>query len=238
MTKLYGTLLCSVLLSFGCARDDPPRGSTTPENPPSAKESALGASDRPPRILFLGTSLTAGLGVGRDQAYPAHIERRIRDRGWRFEVVNAGVSGDTSAGGLSRLEWLLRDTVDVLVLELGANDGLRGLAVDAMERNLRTIIQRTRERYPDVDVLLAGMRMPPNLGRDYTRAYEMVFPRLAESEDAVLIPFLLAGVGGEAAFNQADGVHPNARGHAAMAETVWTHLEPVLEAMAGSREPA
>ncbi len=144
-------------------------------------------------------------------------------------MVNAGVSGDTSSGGLSRLEWLLRDTVDVLVLELGGNDGLRGIPPDAMHDNLAEIIDRTRAKYPDVRILLAGMRMPPNLGQDYVRAFERVYVDLAREKDVQLIPFLLEGVGGIRTLNQPDGVHPTAEGHRLIADTVWDYLRPVLE---------
>lgn len=189
-------------------------------------------------ILFLGNSLSAGLGVRSNEAFPSLIQQRIDSLGWRFRVVNAGVSGDTSSGGLSRLEWLLRDTVDVLVLELGANDGLRGIPPDAMRDNLSEIIDRTRARYPSVEILLAGMRMPPNLGQDYARAFEQVYVELAREKDVHLIPFLLEGVGGVRAMNQQDGIHPTAEGHRIIAQTVWTYLSPLLEEMRFVSSPA
>jgi acyl-CoA thioesterase I len=179
-------------------------------------------------VLFVGTSLTAGYGVGEAAAYPAVIQDTIDARGLPFRVVNAGISGETSAGGLRRIDWSLQQPVDVLVLELGANDGLRGLDPRAMEDNIDGIITRTRERYPDAAVVLVGMEAPPNLGSSYTDSYRDVFTTLARRHDAALVPFLLEGVAGEAALNIDDGIHPNPAGHRILASTVWRVLEPVL----------
>ncbi len=179
-------------------------------------------------MLFLGTSLTAGQGVAEDEAFPALIQQKIDSAGLRFRVVNAGVSGETSAGGLRRLGWLLRQPVDVLVLELGANDGLRGQDVDSLEANLQAIIDRTRAADPGVAIVIAGMEAPPTMGAAFTSRFRAVFPRLARGNRAALIPFLLDGVGGVRALNQADGIHPTAEGHRIIAETVWRVLEPVL----------
>ena len=235
MSKLYGLLVLPVLLLSGCGgsngQEDPPAPAPdTAEatiSPPSAEDTS--GSESPQRILFLGNSLTAGLGVRQNEAYPALIRERIDSLGWNFEVVNAGLSGDTSSGGLRRLDWLLRDSVDVLVLALGANDGLRGLSPAAMKENLITIIERTRERSPGVRIVLAGMKMPPNLGREYTQAFERAFVQVAEEEDVAFVPFLLEEVGGVPSLNQPDGVHPNAAGHRVIAETVWDTLRSVLE---------
>jgi acyl-CoA thioesterase I len=183
-------------------------------------------------ILFVGTSLTAGYGVGEDYAWPAIIQEKIDAAGLPFRVRNAGISGETSAGGLRRIDWSLQQPVDVLVLELGANDGLRALDTDAMRRNLDEILRRTRERYPDVAILLAGMEAPPNLGPAYTRRFRQVFRDLAREHRAALVPFLLEGVAGEAALNIQDGIHPNPRGHRVIAGTVWQTLGPLLEARA------
>ena len=179
-------------------------------------------------MLFLGTSLTAGQGVAEDEAFPALIQQEIDSAKLDFRVVNAGVSGETSAGGLRRLEWLLRQPIDVLVLELGANDGLRGQDVDSLEANLQTIIDRTKAADPGVAIVIAGMEAPPNMGPEFTARFRAVFPRLARANHAALIPFLLEGVGGVRALNQADGIHPTAEGHGIIAETVWRVLEPVL----------
>jgi acyl-CoA thioesterase-1 len=187
-----------------------------------------GASPASPTVVFLGDSITAGYGVESSQAYPALIQQRINAKGWDFKVVNAGQSGDTSAGGLSRLDWLLKSKIDVLVLELGANDGLRGLPVETTKKNLAAIMRRTKERYPDVKIIVAGMKLPPNFGRDYVRQFETMFLSLAKENDAALIPFILEGVGGLRDFNLADGIHPTAKGHEIIAANVWKVLEPVL----------
>lgn len=183
-----------------------------------------------PAIVFLGTSLTAGLGLPESEAYPALIQSRLDAAGLDYRVVNAGVSGDTSAGGLRRLDWLLRLPVAVLVLELGANDMLRGQPPDAVEDNLGAILERTREAHPDVRFVVAGMRAAPNLGRDYTEAFDEVYPRIAERFDAALVPFLLEDVAARPELNQIDGIHPTAQGHALIADRVWQTLEPVLQA--------
>jgi len=192
----------------------------------------LGLSDAGPAprvLLFLGDSITAGYGLDPEQAYPALIQEKIDARGWNFRVVNAGQNGDTSAGGLNRLDWLLKNRVDVLVLELGGNDGLRGLPTATTAKNLQAIIDRTKAKYPDAAVIIAGMKVPPNMGGDYARRFETVFTDLAKKNQAVLIPFVLEGVGGVRALNLADGIHPTARGHEIIAATVWKFLEPVLK---------
>ena len=182
-------------------------------------------------VLFLGDSLTAGYGLEKIQAFPALIQAKIDVLGWPFEAVNAGVSGETSSGGLRRIGWLLRRRIDVLVLALGANDGLRGVPLDVTRENLQGIIDRTRAKYPDVQVVIAGMEVPPNLGADYTSEFRSIFPGLVKINDVKLIPFLLAGVGGEPDLNLADRIHPNVAGHRIVAETVWGVLKPVLEGM-------
>ncbi len=186
---------------------------------------------RDPRgvILFLGTSLTAGYGVGADKAFPALIQQKLDSAGYPFRVENAGLSGETSAGGLRRLDWSLQQPIDVLVLELGGNDGLRGLSVVELRANLDSIMTRTRRRYPESDILLAGMEAPPNLGAAYTSEFRATYRELARKHHAVLIPFLLEGVGGKPELNQEDGIHPNVTGHAIVAQTVWRALQPMLQ---------
>jgi acyl-CoA thioesterase I len=182
-------------------------------------------------VLFLGDSITAGYGLELSQAFPALIQEKIQAKGWRFKAVNAGQSGDTSAGALDRLNWLLKNRVDVLVLELGGNDGLRGLPVEGTQKNLQAIIDRTKAKYPQAKIIIAGMKVPPNMGRDYAKKFEAVFVDLAKKNKAPLIPFVLEGVGGVRELNLPDGVHPTAKGHQIVAATVWKVLEPVLRSM-------
>jgi len=181
------------------------------------------------RVVVLGDSLAAGYGVEPQEAFPALLQQKVDTAGLKFTVVNAGVSGNTSADGLARIDWLLKRKMDVLVLELGGNDGLRGVPVTAMRDNLQGIIDRVKQRYPEARILVAGMRLPPNLGPDYTEAFRKVFAELAKKNNAALIPFLLEGVGGKPLLNQDDHIHPTADGHKIIAETVWKVLKPVLE---------
>jgi acyl-CoA thioesterase I len=193
---------------------------------------STGATPQPGVVLFLGDSITAGYGLELSQAFPALIQEKINAKGWNFKVVNAGQSGDTSAGALDRLDWLLKNRVEVLVLELGANDGLRGLPAESTGKNLQLIIDRTKAKYPAARIVIAGMKVPPNMGRDYAEKFEAVFIDLAKKNKAPLIPFVLEGVGGVPALNLPDGIHPTAKGQGIVAATVWKTLEPVLRSMA------
>ena len=184
-------------------------------------------------ILFLGDSITAGYGLDTTQAFPALIQEKIETRGWPVRVVNAGQSGDTSSGGLSRIDWLLRSPVDILVLELGANDALRGVPPEVTQKNLQAIIDRVRAKYPQVKVVIAGMMVPPNMGREFSRRFNGIFPELAKRNGATLIPFVLEGVGGVRELNLADGIHPTAKGHQIVAVNVWKVLEPLLTKLVG-----
>jgi acyl-CoA thioesterase-1 len=214
-----------------------PRTAGTPASstvaPPAAAGEARPASSRVdvseprPRIVVLGDSLTAGYGLDAAQAYPALLQRRLDEAGFDYEVVNMGVSGDTSAGGLRRLDWALDGNVRVLIVALGGNDALRGLAPADLERNLGAIIDRARAR--GIDVLLCGMEAPPNLGASYTAAFRDVYRRLAQEKRVALLPFLLEGVAGVPGLNQADGIHPNEEGARRIADLVWTRLEPLLK---------
>jgi acyl-CoA thioesterase I len=181
-----------------------------------------------PAVLFLGTSLTAGYGIDPQQAYPALIQQKIDSAGLDYRVINAGLSGETSAGALRRADWLFQQPISVLVLETGANDGLRGLPPDSLRANIQAILDRAQRLHPRPRIVLVGMRVPPNYGRAYSQQFESVYPQLAKANGVVLVPFLLEGVGGVRALNQADGVHPTAEGQRKMAETVWRVLEPVL----------
>jgi acyl-CoA thioesterase-1 len=191
----------------------------------------IGAAPMPRVVLFLGDSITAGYGLDISQAYPALIQEKIDAKNWPFKVVNAGQSGDTTAGGLNRIDWLLRSRIDVLVLELGANDGLRGLPAENVQKNLQAIIDRVRTKYPEVKIVIAGMKVPPNMGRSYTEQFQSVFVSLAKKNNAPLIPFILEGVGGVRDLNLPDGIHPTARGHEIVAANVWKALEPVLQSV-------
>lgn len=199
-------------------------------NAPSRGEAAAATaeSDSGPAILFVGTSLTAGLGVQPEEAYPALIEEKIDSAGLPFRVVNAGVSGETSAGALRRIDWLLRQPFDVFVLETGANDMLRGTDLDSTTANIQAIIDRVRAERPEARIVLIGMMAPPNLGRDYAQRFAAIYPELAARNDLTLVPFLLEDVGGVAELNLADGMHPSPEGHRIMAGTVWEVLEPEL----------
>jgi acyl-CoA thioesterase-1 len=192
--------------------------------------------DDRPVVVFLGTSLTAGLGLARDEdTFVARVAELADSAGTPIRAVNAGVSGETSAGGLRRLDWVLRDPLDVLVLELGANDGLRGQDPFATRDNLVEIMRRTRTRYPAVRIVLAGMVAPPNLGPLFTTAFRRVFVDAAEQEGALLIPFLLDGVAGVPELNQSDRIHPTAAGHAILADNAWAVLGPLLADLDRSR---
>ena len=180
------------------------------------------------RLVVLGDSLAAGYGVDRGEGWPERVGARIQKAGLPFDVVNAGVSGDTTAGGLRRLDWVLRQPVDVLVIELGGNDGLRGIAPAATRSNLVAMVRRTRARWPSSTVVVAGMQMPPSMGADHAESFRKVFPEVAREEKTELIPHLLEGVGGVPDLNQEDLIHPTPAGHEVVASNAWVTLEPVL----------
>ena len=179
-------------------------------------------------LVFLGDSLTAGFGVQPSEAFPALIAEKIRAAGLPFDVQNAGLSGDTSAGGLRRIDWILQRPIDVLVIELGGNDGLRGLPVTSLQENLQKIIDKAKAKNQKLKVVIAGMQIPPNLGATYAAEFGRIFAETAKKNDATLIPFLLEGVGGRRDLNQQDMIHPTAAGHRIVADGVWRTLEPIL----------
>lgn len=238
----YSLALALATLIAGCSDDGNRIGDAnlTPSERVTESARAMAAAASPtgaravpveaetPVVVFLGTSLTAGYGLEEDQAFPALIQARIDEAALDYRVINAGVSGDTSAGGRRRLAWLLRLPISVLVLELGANDMLRGQSVDQLRSNLEAILEETIAEHPDTRLVVAGMRAAPNLGRDYGEAFDAVYPALARRYDAALIPFLLEDVAARRNLNQADGIHPTAEGHALIAERLWKTLEPVL----------
>ena len=220
-------------LGAACNRDAPEPEPRRPAAPPKAGEAPRPAprSDRP-RVVALGDSLTAGLGLAETEAYPALLQKRIDDEGLPFEVVNAGVSGDTSAGGLRRLDWALAGNPRVLILALGANDGLRGLPVERMRENLASIIGRAQAR--GIRVVLAGMEAPPNFGPEYTAAFRNAYRSLAKEHEVVFVPFLLDRVAGESRYNQGDGIHPNREGAEILADTIWRAVRPVLKELSAT----
>jgi acyl-CoA thioesterase I len=220
-------LVASLAFCAACrSRADLPRGDASA--PPATSGAVTPASSTSrPRVVVLGDSLTAGLGLPTESAYPALLQSKVDAAGLSDEIVNAGVSGDTSAGGLSRLEWALAGDVRVLVVALGGNDGLRGLPPEELSNNLARIIERAQAR--GITVVLAGIEAPPNYGRAYIEAFHNVYPALAKRYRVAFVPFLLEGVAGDAVLNQPDGIHPTAEGARIVAENVWGVLKPVLE---------
>ncbi len=179
-------------------------------------------------ILFYGDSLTAGYGLSSEEAFPALIDQKLKKQGKNWKVINGGLSGETSAGGLARIDWMLRQPVDIFILELGGNDGLRGLPLEQTKSNLQGIIDKVKAKNPNVKIIVAGMMVPPNMGPEYSEQFKSVYPDLAKKNKATLIPFLLEGVGGIEKLNLADGIHPNPEGHKMVAETIWRVLTPML----------
>jgi acyl-CoA thioesterase I len=232
-------LLVTMLLLTGC-QSQPKQAPAQPAvdpvmNPPSSTAATGNAStdaaspttkDARPIIVAFGDSLTAGYGLPEDQSYTTLLQEKIDAGGYAYRVVNAGVSGDTSAGGVRRIEWALEGDVKYLILELGGNDALRGLPVNELRKNLSQIIETAQKR--QVKVILAGMEAPPNLGAAYTNGFRQVFRELAQQYKLPLIPFVLEGIGGQPELNQADGIHPNAEGEKRMTENIWRVLQPLL----------
>jgi acyl-CoA thioesterase-1 len=221
---LIGVLILGIA---GCGRPDAERPAPAREAAASPSPAAAEPAVSVPRIVFLGDSLTAGYGLTRGEEVPGLIQARLNKEGYRYEVVNAGVSGDTSAGGLTRLDWSLEGNVAALVVELGANDGLRGLPVSQLKQNLTEIITRAKQR--GIKVILTGMEAPPNYGPLYTAEFRQVFRELAKEHDVAFMPFYLDGVAGVASLNLSDGIHPNAAGSRVIEERLWSVLEPLLE---------
>lgn len=186
------------------------------------------AANAPKTILFYGDSLTAGYGLSPQEAFPAIVGDKLNAKGKQIKVINAGLSGETSAGGLARIDWVLRQPIDIFVLELGPNDGLRGLPLDQTEKNLQAIIDKVKAKNPEVRIVIAGMLVPPNMGPEYSTKFQALFPRLAKKNNATLIPFLLQDVAGVENLNQADGIHPNVEGHRIVAENVLRVIDPLI----------
>jgi acyl-CoA thioesterase-1 len=220
----YLLLISMVCFSFSCNEDK------KAEQQAAAKPAEVTApAAKKKTIVFFGDSLSAGYGLDEPTlAFPGLIQRKLDSLKMDYQVVNAGVSGETSSGGVGRIEWILNQPVDVFVLELGANDGLRGIPVETTAKNLQTIMDSVKSKNPSVKIILAGMQVPPNMGAKYANAFKAIFPTLAEKNKVALIPFLLEGVGGEPALNQADGIHPNEEGHRKVAEVVWQTVGGIL----------
>ncbi|HTN07282.1 arylesterase [Agriterribacter sp.] len=226
MKKLssYGILLLLLCTACGNPGSVPSRA---PEN--SATPKTVQPSSPVKYIVFFGNSLTAGYGLDLSEAYPALIQAKIDSLHLPYKVVNAGLSGETSAGGNSRVDWILKQPVQVFVLELGGNDGLRGIPLEETEKNLQQILNKVKEKYPNVKLMLAGMRVPPNMGKQYSEKFHTLFITLAKKNNIAFLPFLLEGVGGEPQLNQSDGIHPTAEGQKIVAENVWTVLKDLLD---------
>lgn len=219
----FFSLLLSSLVLLSC-------GEGTPESKEVGQKEVKVPSDKDQKtVLFFGDSMTAGYGVEQEEAFPALIQDKIDSLGWDFAVINGGLSGETSASGLTRVDWFLEEEPAVFVLELGGNDGLRGIDLAETRKNLQGIIDKVKAAYPNTIIVLAGMQIPPNMGQEYTTEFKEIFPMLAEENDLALIPFLLEGVGGNSALNQHDGIHPTVGGHVIVANTVWKYLQPVLK---------
>lgn len=226
MKPISLSFLLLPLLFFACTEQKKENGSA--EKKEIVKKEKPSNSTKP-IIMFFGNSITAGYQLDPEDAFPALIGRKLDSLGYQYQVINAGLSGETSAGGLERIDWVLRTVPDIFVLELGANDGLRGLDLAESKENLQKIIGKVKAGNPKVKVVIAGMMMPPNLGKKYTDDFQQLFVELAGDNDAVLIPFLLEGVAGEPDLNLSDGIHPTEEGHQIVAKTVWQYLEPLVE---------
>lgn len=215
---------CFIISVLGCSNNK----KTDAESQTSTTAKVTATIEKKKTIVFFGNSLTAGYGLSPSQAFPALIQKKIDSLGLPYQVVNAGVSGETSSGGKTRVDWILREPADIFVLELGANDGLRGTPLSETKKNLQDIIDIVKAKYPDVKLVFAGMEIPPNMGQAYTTEFRNIYKDLAAKNNMTLIPFLLEGVGGEPGLNQADGIHPNEEGSRIVAENVWKQLEKLL----------
>lgn len=225
---VFSILLASFFMLTGCGseatkeetKESPDTTTMVNEENTSKKEEKV--------ILFFGNSLTAGLGLEEEQTFTYIIDQRLDSLGVPYTVVNAGLSGETSAGGLGRIDWVLQQRIDIFVLELGANDALRGIDLKSTKANLRGILSKVNKKYPEADLIVAGMLAPPNMGPEYTEEFKAIYPALAKEYNAGLIPFLLEGVAGNPDMNQDDGIHPNAKGEKILVKNIWPVLEEYL----------
>jgi acyl-CoA thioesterase-1 len=225
MKKGSITIVILIMLFSSCSNNEKAEDTNQNQNS-NEKETVSIVKNK--IIVFFGNSLTAGYGLSPEQAFPALIQKKIDSLNLPYQVVNAGVSGETSSGGLTRIDWILQQPVDIFILELGANDGLRGTQLSETKKNLQEIIDRVKVKNPNAKLLLAGMQVPPNMGQKYSIEFRDMFPELGTKNSMILIPFLLEGVGGEADLNQQDGIHPNEKGSRIVAENVWKELQKLL----------
>ncbi len=219
---LLSLLMISTIGACGNAADK------APDDNQKATEKVAEPVDSLKTILFFGNSLTAGYGLDPVEAFPALIQLKIDSLKLPYKVINGGLSGETTSGGKTRIDWLLRQKIDVFILELGANDGLRGIPVKETRQNLQAIIDQVKSKYPDVKLVLAGMHVPPNMGAAYAKEFHAIYSEIAKKNQMTLIPFLLEGVGGNPELNQGDGIHPTAEGHKIVADEVWKYIQPIL----------
>ncbi len=232
MKDHFVLLILSMLLLANCGdapkETSPADSSKEQTNIPSPIKEVKKKEEKKKRLVFFGNSLTAGYGLDPDQSFTSLIQKRVDSLLLDYEVINAGLSGETTAGGASRIDWILKQPIDVFVLELGGNDGLRGIAPDNSFKNLQSIISKVKEKNPSTKIVLAGMEAPPNMGEEFTSKFRAMYPKLAKTNDTYLIPFLLENVGGIQELNQADGIHPTAKGNMIITETIWKVLKDVL----------
>ncbi|WP_026915765.1 arylesterase [Christiangramia portivictoriae] len=216
-----------LLLNLSCGNE---KKSVASEEKSATEESENNSEEENTKtILFFGDSITAGYGLETDEAFPNLIQQRLDSLGYDYKVINAGLSGETTAGGLNRIDWVLKQNVEIFVLELGANDGLRGVPLAETRSNLNKIVDYVQEKNAETRIILAGMQIPPNLGAEYTSEFKKLFPELAEKENIELIPFILEGVAGDPELNQQDGIHPTAEAQPILVDNIWETLEPLLQ---------
>ncbi len=227
MNKSY-SLICFFLLMVMISCNNNKNSNATTKEEKADKNAFVDSTGKLKTIVFFGNSLTAGYGVDPSEAYPALIQNIIDSLKLNYKVINAGVSGETSSGGNGRIDWILRQPVNVFVLELGGNDGLRGIPLAETKKNLQAIIDKVRSKYPDAKIVLEGMQIPPNMGQQYATEFKNIYPSLTSKNNASLIPFLLKNVGGDVKLNQPDGIHPTPEGHKIVAQNVWDVLKGIL----------
>ena len=226
--KIRGVLTVVAVLLFFFSCNNNEKSSAVDSNKTKRPTNDSAVEVKKKIIVFFGNSLTAGYGLSPSQAFPAVIQKKIDSLGLPYQVINAGVSGETSSGGKTRIDWILKQPVDIFVLELGANDGLRGIPLSATRKNLQDIVDKVIAKNPNTKLLFAGMQIPPNMGQTYTTEFRNIYTELAEKNKMTLVPFLLEGVGGEPKLNQEDGIHPTAEGHRIVAENLWRSLQKML----------